>query len=324
MLKTILSQGKTVAAPPHSYNTPLAIAQFIQRLNGKEQVLIFELGEYYPGDVRKLCEFVQPSVGIITGVNEAHLEKFKTLEHTRKTIFELADFVGAKHTYVNGENVAAQQQASDESQIYTRGGIADWKVEEAHTSLAGTSFTVVTSDAWHPLRSQLLGLHQIGPLVAGARMAADLGLSWEQIAAGVAATAPFDHRLQPKTDATGVTTLDDSYNGNPDGVKAVIDFLRSLSGRRRWYVTPGLVEMGARLEEVHKTIGRQLAEARIEKVVLIKNSVTPFIEQGLREAHYAGEVRWFPSALEALAALPQMTLKGDVVLLQNDWPDQYA
>ena len=120
-----------------------------------------------------------------------------------------------------------------------------------------------------------------------------------------------------------MVTLDDSYNGNPDGVKAVIEFLGSLKDHRRFYVTPGLVEMGGRTEQVHKEIGKRLAQAHIEKVVLIKNSVTPYLAQGLHEAHYDGEVVWFDDALSAFAALPHLTVKGDVVLLQNDWPDQY-
>jgi UDP-N-acetylmuramyl pentapeptide synthase len=81
--------------------------------------------------------------------------------------------------------------------------------------------------------------------------------------------------------------------------------------------------MGLRTEEVHRQIGKQLAQANIEKVILIKNSVTSYIEQGLKKEGYKGEVVWFGDALAAFAALPHLTVKGDVVLLQNDWPDQY-
>jgi UDP-N-acetylmuramyl pentapeptide synthase len=81
--------------------------------------------------------------------------------------------------------------------------------------------------------------------------------------------------------------------------------------------------MGPKIKSVHEEIGRKLAQAGIEKIVLVKNSVTPFIEKGLKDAGYQGEVLWFDEALAALAALPQLTAAGDVVLLQNDWPDQY-
>ncbi len=323
ILKTVLSEGKKVAAPPHSYNTLLGISQFVKTLKGDEEILVFELGEYYPGDVRKLCDLVQPSMGVITGVNEAHLQKFKTLEQTVKTIYELADYLGKRPVYVNGENELARKNARSGHIVYDRGRIGNWKIENPKTDLTGTSFVLTKNGTRLELKSSLLGLHQIGPLAASAEIALNLGLSFDQIRDGISKTVPFDHRLEPKTDNAGVTTLDDSYNGNPDGVNAVIAFLASLKDCRRFYVTPGLVEMGLRTAEIHKQIGKQLAKAGIEKVILIKNSVTSYIEQGLKEEGYKGEVIWFDDALVAFATLPLLTVKGDVVLLQNDWPDQY-
>lgn len=112
ILKTVLSEGKKVAAPPGSYNTPLAVAKFVRGLKGDEDVLIFEIGEYYPGDVRKLARIVCPEWGIITGINEAHLEKFKTLERTARTIFELAYEVKPTHLYVNDESTLVRKHAT--------------------------------------------------------------------------------------------------------------------------------------------------------------------------------------------------------------------
>ena len=324
ILKTVLAAGKRVAAPPRSYNTPLGISTFVKKLKGDEEVLIFELGEYYPGDIKRISELVQPDRGVITGVNEAHLEKFKDLERTRRTIFELSDYLGGKPLYINGENDLARTHARAGHILYGRAGAGGVQIEEPITGLSGTSFVLHAGSRAMHVRSRLLGLHHIGPLAVAADIAFGLGLSAEQVEKGIANTKPFEHRLEPITDAQGVTTLDDSYNGNPDGVRALILFLSSLRGIRRWYVTPGLVEMGARREEVHREIGRQLARAGIEKVVLIRNSVTPFIARGLEEAHYSGEVMWFERALDAFAALPNLTVKGDVVLLQNDWPDQYV
>jgi UDP-N-acetylmuramoyl-tripeptide--D-alanyl-D-alanine ligase len=323
ILKTVLSAGKTVAAPPESYNTPLGIVKFVKGLAGDEEILIFELGEYYPGDVRKLCRIIRPDWGVVTGVNEAHLEKFKTLDRTARTIFELGEFLNGEQLYVNGESERAKKYAISGNVLYDRAGVGNWRTLAAKTGLDGTSFALVKDSSRIEACSKLLGLHNIGPLAAAADIALRLGLSLAQVEEGIRKTGPFNHRLEPKTDASGIVTLDDSYNGNPDGVRAVIDFLASLKGHRRFYVTPGLVEMGPRKEEVHHEIGRELAAAGIEKIILIKNSATPYIEKGLKEKNYQGEIMWFDNALAAFAALPLMTVKGDVVLLQNDWPDQY-
>lgn len=324
ILKTILAEGKKVAAPPGSYNTPLGIARFIQELDGDEDVIIFELGEYYPGDVRTLCEFVEPAWGIITGVNEAHLEKFGTLDASAKTIFELADWIGDGPLYVNAENSIVKKYARPLQIAYSRSGVGEWTIADAESGLSGTFFTLEKQGIVIHARSKLLGHHMIGTLAAAADIAFRLGFTVEMIERGIEKTKPFPHRLEPRVDAAGVITLDDSYNGNPDGVAAVIAFLGGIRGHRRIYVTPGLVEMGSRTEAVHRAIGEQLAKAKIETVVLMRNSVTPFIEAGLKERGYRGEIIWFDDALKAFAALPFMTAQKDIILIQNDWPDQFS
>ncbi len=339
ILKTVLSAGKKVASPEKNYNTLTGISNFIKTLKGDEEILIFELGEYYKGDIREMCEFVHPQIGIITGVNEAHLEKFKNLDTTASTIFELADWLeenkkntgepcenftqGSPVLYINGENEPAKSRAQSKDFVYSRSGLDGLRVSSAHAGLEGTSFTLEYEGKNFEFNSGLLGLHQVGPLCAAVHLGLCLGIKISDLQKGVAETKPFEHRLEPKTLAGGVTMLDDSYNGNPDGVKVVIEFLASLKSRRRFYVTPGLVEMGPRTEEVHKEIGRELARSGIEKIVLVKNSVTPYIEAGLKEENFAGEVIWFEDSLKMLSALPHLTVSGDIVLLQNDWPDQY-
>ena len=78
-------------------------------------------------------------MGIITGVNEAHLQKFKTLERTVKTIYELADYLGEKPTYVNGESARARANVRSGHILYTRVGVGEWKIENQKTGLTGTS-----------------------------------------------------------------------------------------------------------------------------------------------------------------------------------------
>lgn len=336
ILKAVLSEGKRVAAPGGSHNTPLAIARFVDSLNGSEEVLVFEFGEYYPGDIRKLCQLVQPDWGVVTGVNEAHLERFGTLKKATDTIFELVHYLDKKQPsvqhgsasrgspiYVNAEGVSSQTHDSTSQIRYGRLGADTWKVESSSTNIEGT-----TIDFWHEGRqirvhSKILGLHSVGPLAAAADIASKIGLTDGQIQRGLSKTQSFDHRMQPRVDG-GVIWIDDSYNGNPDGAAAAIEFLKTLQGRRRWYVTPGLVEMGSRKEEIHREMGRKIAEAGIEKVVLIRDSVTPFIEEGLKAAQYVGDIVWFDYGPTAFNALPKMAVDGDVILIQNDWPDQYV
>jgi UDP-N-acetylmuramoyl-tripeptide--D-alanyl-D-alanine ligase len=304
-------------------NTPIGISRFMTTLEGHEEVLIFEMGEYYPGDIKRLSNMTLPDMGVITGINEQHLVRFKTLDRTVATIYELADYLDKKPLWVNGESELAKTAAAANHRVYSRSGVGEWKVSKAKTGLDGTQFTATKGNVTVNAKSALLGLHQVGPLVAAIDIATHLGLAPEQIEAGIAATRPFEHRMQPAT-AGDVVTIDDSYNGNPDGARVAIEFLAGLKGHRRIYVTPGFSETGSKSAEVHRQTGKQLAEAGIEVVALVKNSVTPHIAEGLEEADFKGELIWYPDGMSSLVALPKLTVAGDVVLLQNDWGDQYA
>lgn len=345
ILKTVLEKNKKIKATPDNKNTPLGISRFVDTLEGDEEALIFEMGEYYEGDIRELCEIINPDIGIITGINEAHLDKFESLEKTSKTIFELADYLRHKENtklFVNGDNRLVKEQAREliNNKVkfpiiccYGENGVVNlsdnndgnWKTEGAETNLEGLTFVLRNNkNEGVIVRSKMLGLHQVGPLSLSAVLGQSIGIKIENIELALHETKPFSHRLEPREESGGVTIIDDSYNGSPDGVRAAINFLKGIKNKRRFYVTPGLVEMGNKTEEIHKQIGKELTEASIEKVVLVRNSATPFIEIGLKEYNFNGEIIWFESAKDCFAYLSKQTINNDLVLYQNDWPDNYA
>ena len=322
ILKTVLAQGKKVAAAPGNLNTPLGVARFVQSLDGGEDVLLFEFGEYYPGDVAELAELVQPDYGLITGVNEAHLERFKSIDHTAATIFELAEAVPSDRLYVNAESRFVEDRL-DKHVGYDSTGCGLVSIKDVEVGLMGTDFRLGIRQQHRSIHTNLLGAHQLGPLAAAAALASRLDLTFDQIVAGIEAVAPFEHRLQPRPQQDGSLLIDDSYNGNPDGVRAVIAWLQRLPERRRIYITPGLVEMGPDRDKVHEEIGAELADA-VEIVALVRTSATPAIERGLKKAKFKGKIWQFDDMSQCLAALPAHQLPNDAIVIQNDWPDSYA
>ena len=169
----------------------------------------------------------------------------------------------------------------------------------------------------------ILGDYFKSTLSGCVKIAEGLGLGTEQIKSGVSKIKPVEHRLQLIPNPNNILVIDDSYSGNPDGVKEAIKVLSEFTDRRKIYLTPGLVEMGEKKEEVHRSIGKQLATVA-DKVMLIKNSVTPFIASGLEQAGYKKEqISWFDSALAAHRSLKNFLQPNDVIIFQNDWSDNY-
>lgn len=320
MLKTVLSEGLRVAATPGNMNTMIGISRFAMKLDGKEDVLIVEMGEEHAGDIRKMSRLSHPTMAVITGISEAHLSSFKTIERTIETIFEVDDFVDPDQLFKNHENALIAKHKSD-GVAFDHKSVDGWRITNRQTAIDGTSFTMKHADDELTIRTSLIGLHNIPVAAAVAAIAKRFGLTNDQIEAGFLNVTPFEHRMQPRP-VHGAWIIDDTYNGNSEGVKAGLEFLRTSGAKRRIYVTPGLVEQGDKSESIHKTIGKQIVESA-DRVYLMKNSVTDYIVSGLKSKKFDGELLIIDDPLEFYQNLELYVAAGDVVLMQNDWTDNY-
>lgn len=322
ILATVLGEVKKVAATPGNMNTMIGTSRFIESLSGDEDVLIFELGESHVGDVAALCDLVRPDIGIITGINEAHLATFGSIDKTIATIFELGDYLGDKPLYKNLESDLVRQNIEAGDRLaYGQYGVNGWQVSDIKTSIQGTEFCAQKGAQTIWARSGLIGNHNIGILVAAIDLAASFGLSPTEIAEGIKKVQPFEHRMKPRQ-VHDAWVIDDTYNGNIEGVAAGLKLLKDLPGQRKVYVTPGLVEQGSATEAVHNKMGRLIAESA-DVVVLMQNSVTDYISAGLQAAGFKGRVMLIEEPLEFYTNLEHFVAAGDIVLMQNDWTDNY-
>ncbi len=323
LLGTVLSQGKTVAITPANKNVSVSHARFAAKLQGDEDVLVIEYGEGGPGDVQRFSEITHPTIGVITGLAPAHLDHYPSLEAAGRDIFSLADYLHDHRVYVNAESVAAEPFLKPTHTQYSAKGVAGWKVSDVSIGYEGTHFTLKKDKTVLHLKSGLLGEHQVGPLAAVAAIAHELGLSKTNIEAGVAKTHPFEHRMQPRR-LGSAWIIDDTYNGNIDGIKAGLALLKALPARHKTYVTPGLVDQGVETRAVHEEMGKLIAAAAPHKVVLMENSATLHIQHGLKQGMYEGEVIIEDDPLKFYTGMEHLIAAGDLWLLQNDWTDNYA
>ncbi len=306
-LATILSERYQVLKTPENINTPIGIARLIlNQLNSQTEILIVEMGAYQRGDIRELCAITPPDVAMLTGINEAHLELFGSIANTIEAKFEIVKYAKPQALVVLNED---NNLVKENYHKYVGNRKALW-FKNTHEIPFG-------------LTVPILGRYISSTISACVIIAKELGLSDDQIMRGIGKIKPIPHRLQRIDSGNGVIVIDDSYNGNPAGVREAIEVLGSFQKERKVYITPGLVEMGEATESVHQEVGRQLAKVA-DLVILIKNSVTPYIAAGLTAHGFdSSKIIWFDSALKAHADLGQIIKAGDVVMFQNDWPDNY-
>lgn len=337
ILHQILSQKFNTLMTPDSYNTPMGVTKVIRGdLTAAHEVFIVEMGAYRRGDIRELCELASPEIGILTAVGPQHLERFKSIETIAKTKYELIESLPADGLAVfNCDNdiVAGLADKTDDKQVirYAVDADSDLTASNIRHTDAGLEFTVHSNAPQAAgeieIRTQLLGRHNVSNILAATSVALACGMELEEIRDAVAKVEPVPHRLELSAGPGGVTIIDDSFNANPVGAKAALevldDFGRTPNRGKKVLVTPGMVELGEQEYEENRRFGERAAQV-CDRVILVGPNRTAPILDGLKTANYPKEqVRIAANLAEVKEYLAKLLSPGDVVLFENDLPDNY-
>ncbi|MBO5927698.1 MAG: UDP-N-acetylmuramoyl-tripeptide--D-alanyl-D-alanine ligase [Clostridia bacterium] len=327
ILTTILSQKYRVLQTPESYNTPMGIAVTVKGLDSTHDIFLAEMGARAKGDIKTLCKMVKPDFGILTGVNTQHLETFATIENIKNTKYELFDYLEEKGGVgifsVDNENSKELSNKFKGEKICAGLCGEDAFATDVKISSIGTEFMLnVKGEEPVLCHTVLLGKHNISNICLAAAMAKKIGMSAKEISVGINRIKSIGHRLELMPNNKNIVIIDDSYNANVDGVYAAMDVLDTFSGRKI-VLTPGLVELGKMEDVANLEMGKVLAE-HADKVIIIGKHNAVMLINGLIEGGMPRENIIFAKNLKkGNQALNEILKEGDVVLFENDLPDNY-
>ncbi len=329
ILGTILSEKFKVCATPSSYNTPLGLSKTIlSNLTDQDEVFIAEMGAKQRFDIKELCDMVNPDIGLITGVGNQHLLTFGSPEMIAKTKGELADYICAKNgrLYINIEREATKNLAKNYDNaicIALDNKDCDLCAENRKTNKNGSSFDLVFKGEKVNCKTILLGDHNISNILIASRVALDLGMSLKEISAGISKLVTIPHRLEIVRSSSTYTILDDAYNSSVEGSKASLDVLSKFDGQK-FVITPGLVELGSEQFNSNFEFGRNLA-AVCDYVIIDSTINYDAITAGMIFAGFdEKKIIQVGNLNQAVAMLGTLAKANDVVLFENDLPDNYS
>lgn len=321
-LNTVLSEGLKVAASPANKNVALSHAQFAKSLKGNEDVVIVEFGEGKNGDIAKLAKLTHPDIAVITGLAPVHQDHYKNLKQQADDLLSIKEFVEPKNIYLNLDNFFKDIKLPNNILTFSDSNVGDIKIGNVEVSFNKTTFDLIKGKNKSSFKTNVIGFHQVKYLALVYLLASQLGLKDSEIRKGIAKTKAFSHRMEPYV-LNGAKIIDDSYNGNIEGIKAGLNLLKRLAGKRKIYVTPGLVDQGKDSKLIHHEMGRLIAKANPDIVVLMDNSTTNSIKSGLEDEKFKGQLIIEDKPLDFYNNLGVFVAQDDLVLMQNDWPDNY-
>lgn len=329
-IEGLVARRGQVLATPGSFNTPLGVCRTVnEKLEASHGFFIVEMGAYGVGEIEELCRFVDQKVGVLTAIGPAHLERFGSMDAIRRAKYEIIATLPSDGTAVmNTDDPEVRKLADDTGGVRVirygldPAGNPDVTARDVEVTSQGTALTVLAGGQEIAVLTKLLGRHALGHILAGVAVATAVGRPLEELAPRIKALEPVEHRLQVIQGAGGVTVIDDAYNSNPEGAAAALEVLEQMPARKKLVVTPGIVELGPLQEEENSTFGRRAASVA-DVVIFVARLNRAALLAGAEAAAAGAEVIAVDSLEQATKRLGELLQPGDVVLFENDLPDQY-
>lgn len=329
-LTRILSEEYDVLMTPGSFNTPMGVVRTIrEQMKPYNQIFVCEMGAKQRGDIKEICDIVNPTCGIVTAVGPMHLESFKSIENVRDTKFELVDAVPSDgFAVINNdfEQIAGREVTNTRVIRYgiSRPECCDYVAKDIRYTPRGTTFKIVSRDGDEmELETKLLGECNVSDLLAAVIMAQELGVSKEKIRYAVASIDQVEHRLSIKRGGMGVTIIDDAFNSNPTGSRMAVEVLSHFTEGKRIIVTPGMIELGEEQYTLNAEFGKHIGK-NVDIAIVVGEYNREAIVEGIRSAGMSEDkLHVVDSFNEAQALLGRIMTSGDTVLYENDLPDTF-
>lgn len=323
-LAQILSSKYQVLKTPGSHNTDIGIAKAIlSKLDPKHKIFVVEMGAYKRGEIKKICQIVNPKVGILTGINEQHLALFGSIESTGKAKFELIEALPPDGLAIfNGDDGHCLQLAKNTKikvKFYSLKKQMDISAQNIRIGEDRVEFDVKVGGEVVGFKTSLLGRQNIPNILAAVAVAITLDFSLEEIAKVVSQIKPFEKTMTPSRGVKGTTIIDDSFSSNPCGFLSALEYLKTYKEAKKFLVTPGIIELGKASSKIHQALGKAAAEI-CHKVFLTSQNFAKDFKMGAEKIGQKEKILVEESPKKLMKRLVRIIKKGDVVLLEGRVP----
>lgn len=297
ILAAILQTEYKVCKTKGTNNTPLGVAKTVFKdLKGNHQVFIVEMGAYKIGEIRQICQLVNPKIGIVTGVNEQHLELFGSLENTARAKFELVEALP--------KDGLAVLNAGNE---YTLAMVEKAKCRVELFGKEKKNYKV-----------SLVGDHYQENIQAALQVAKFLKVSEKKALEQISEVKSFAQAVKIIKKKKRATIIDDSYNSNPQGFLSALKLAVQFKNKKRVIITPGIIELGKASEKIHQNLGKEIGEVAHWLILTNKDFYRPLLE-GTKKSKKRIRVDILDK--EVLRELKEIKNKKDrVILLEGRMP----
>src|SRR5256885_260421 len=315
---SILGRAFRVTKTEGNFNNHVGLPRTMLEANRGDEFAVWELGMNHPGEIAALARIASADAGIITNIGIAHVEFMGSREAIAQEKGALAEAIDlGGFVVLNADDEFSASIANRTRARVILAGIEKGTIRaiEVQQTSGGSEFTI--AEGAHRCRAQLPvpGMHMVQNAMLAVAAGRVFGLSIEECAVGLASTPLTKARLQIR-EIDGIQFIDDSYNANPDSMKAALRTLVELEADgRRIAVLGEMGELGAESEHGHREVGEAAAALRIDELIAV-GPIGATIARAAEKAGLKNSVA-VNSQEEAAELLEKNAAPGDLVLIKG-------
>lgn len=321
-LRAVLAIRHETAATPGNLNNHVGVPLTLLGLTEQHTALVCEMGMNHPGEIAPLARIAAPDIGVITNIGMAHIEFMGTRDAIALEKGELVAALDEKGLAVlNANDPYTDTIAARCRGRVLRAGLGEGDVQaiDPRPTPEGMRFELCAGGRSVTATIPVPGRHMVANATLAAAVGWSLGIDLESIAEALAASRPEKGRLQLRS-VHGLTFLDDSYNANPDSMRAgiltLIETGWSGGGGRRIAVLGHMAELGPDSAAVHRELGGWIAGQDVDLLCTV-GPVAGAIAGGASAQRPGGWVHEAATHAEAAAFLREHADSSDVILLKG-------
>ena len=320
----VFSEFGEVLKTTGNYNNEIGVPLTLLAMEkGRTAAAVIEIGMRGLGQIKSLAKIVNPTIGIVTNVNETHIELLGSIENIAKAKSELVESIEEGAVVLNADDDRVYQmreKAHEGVKVITygfseRADVRGFNVIQNNDHM---DFVVKYGDEKENCQLQLLGEHNVLNALAAIGAGIAAGLTLNRACAHFSDLAMTKGRFELKQ-VGGLKFIDDTYNASPASMRAAIVNTSKIAEKHqnKIAVLGGMLELGEHAEKLHKQVGREVFENDFAYLITC-GELAKFIADGAREAGMSSEKVFSADTQEkTVEFLKSVAHDGDIVLLKG-------
>ena len=271
MITAVLDRQYETLTAVGNFNNDIGLPLTLLGLSTGHQWAVLELGTNNPGEIARLAEICSPDIGVLTNIGPAHLEGLGSIEGVMQEKGDLLKNLGPDgKAILNADDPRVIQLASKtkaEVILYGLSREATIRAKDVNETKLTISFKLIFAGESISIHLNSPGRFMVSNALAAAAVGHQIGLSCETVKTGLEAFKPASGRMNIKHMPGGIHLIDDTYNANPESMKAAFATLNTLrAGARGVAVIGDMLELGAQVRSLHRKVGVRAARSGISRL----------------------------------------------------------